>query len=165
MGIAVLFVTIVQVSNAILQAYGRPWIPVCNMLVGGIVKIAVNFILVSRPEININGAPVGTLLCYITVMSLNLYQIRKIAGLKYEFKDFILKPLVLGIVTGVVALALYNFIVTYVGNTIAVALSICVAGVCYLIVFILIKALNKNDMTMLPKGEKIIALLERFNLI
>ena len=165
MGIAVLFVTIVQVSNAILQAYGRPWIPVFNMLTGGIVKIAVNFILVSQPHININGAPIGTLLCYVTVMSLNLYQIKKVAGLKYEFKDFILKPFVLGIVTGGVAIIVYTLIAAYTGNSIAVILSIGAAGVCYLAAFILIKALNKNDMALLPKGDKIVAILERFKLI
>ncbi len=165
MGISVLFVTVVQVSNAILQAYNRPWVPVVNMLIGGIVKIGVNYVLVSRPEININGAPIGTLLCYITVMSLNLYQIKKITGLKFGIKDFIIKPLSLGIVTAAVAIYSYSFISSLCGNFISTLGAISIAAIIYVIFFLLIKALNRYDLSMLPKGDKITKVLERFKLI
>ena len=34
------------------------------MIAGGAVKIGVNWVLVANPEINIVGAPIGTLCCY-----------------------------------------------------------------------------------------------------
>ena len=35
-----------------------------RVIIGGIVKIAVNWFLVADPGINILGAPIGTLSCY-----------------------------------------------------------------------------------------------------
>lgn len=165
MGIATLFVTVVQVSNAILQAYSKPWIPVKNMFIGGVVKVVVNLILVSRPEININGAPVGTTLCYFTVMSLNIMAIRKYSGAKFSLSSFVLKPLILGIVTAVSAFYSYKVVVGILGNTIGVFGAIIVAGICYLLTMLLIKALSKDDVLLLPRGDRICNILERYKLI
>ncbi len=165
MGIAVLFVTVVQVSNAILQAYGKPWIPVIDMLIGGAVKIIVNFVLVSRPEININGAPIGTMLCYFTVMSLNIYRIKKLTGIKFGIINFIIKPLILGGITAVSAWFVYRLTVNLLGNTIATAVAICGAAIFYFTGVVLMKALSREEYMLLPKGEKILKILERCKLI
>ena len=60
LSIAIVFVSLLSVTSAILQAYGRPAIPMFNMLAGGVVRIAVNYVLVGMPEFNIDGAPIGT---------------------------------------------------------------------------------------------------------
>lgn len=165
MGIATLFVTVVQVSNAMLQAYSRPWIPVRNMLFGGIVKVVVNLILVSRPDININGAPIGTTLCYFTVMALNIISIKKYAGVKFGVTGFVLKPVILGIVTFASAFYSYKVFGGILGNTIGTFGSIAAAAICYVIVLLAIKALDKEDIKLLPKGNKILSILERYRLI
>lgn len=165
MGIATLFVTVVQVSNAMLQAYSRPWIPVRNMLIGGIVKVVVNLLLVSRPEININGAPIGTTLCYFTVMSLNIISIKKYTGIKFGITGFVVKPLILGIVTALSAFYSYKAFAIFAGNLISTAGAICVAVVCYGVCMLAIKAIDKDDVRLLPKGEKILKILERYKLI
>lgn len=165
MGIATLFVTMVQVSNAILQAYSKPWIPVKNMFIGGVVKVFVNLILVSRPEININGAPVGTTLCYFTVMTLNILSIKKYAKVKFGISGFIVKPLILGIVTALSAFYSYRILAVFLGNTMGVFASIILAGVCYLITLVVIKALSKDDILLLPKGGVICHIMEKYKLI
>ena len=60
LGVAVIFNSLVLLFNAFMQAHGDVTSPVINMFIGGIVKIAVNYVLVGIPEINIVGAPVGT---------------------------------------------------------------------------------------------------------
>ncbi len=166
MGIAVVFVTMVQVCNAILQAWGHVWLPVKNMFIGGAVKVIVNLLLVSRPEININGAPIGTLLCYMTVMSLNIYDLKRITGMKFEFTSFILKPVITAIVTAAGAILCHSFLSNYIGsNVVLVAASICVGGLCYLISLFAIKGLQEDDVALLPKGEKIGKILKKLHLI
>ena len=165
MGIATLFVTVVQVSNAILQAYGKAWIPVRNMFIGGVVKVVVNLVLVSRPEFNINGAPIGTTLCYFTVMTLNIMSIKKYSGVKLSISGFVVKPLILGIVTAVSAFYSYNVYEGFLGNTIGVFASILTAGICYLFVMLLIKSLSKDDILLLPKGNDICKILAKYKLI
>ena len=165
MGIATLFVTIVQVSNALLQAYNKPWIPVFNMMAGGAVKIIINLILVSRPEINIYGAPVGTTLCYMTVVILNIIALKRVSGVKFGFSGFIVKPAIIGAVTFVSAVLTYNLISSSLGETLSLCASIGVAAVLYLVSVLLIKALTKSEILLLPKGEVILNKLERFKLI
>jgi len=138
---------------------------VFNMLIGGIVKVVTNLILVSHREININGAPIGTMLCYITVMSLNIYRIKKITGIKFGIVRFILKPAVLAAATAVSAAFVYSLLGGYTGNTIATGIAICAAALCYLVSVIGLKALSKDEYLLLPKGNKILMLLERYKLI
>ena len=68
----------VLVTNSILQATGNVIVPVTNIVVAGVAKVIINNILVSNPAININGAPVGTTVCYFIYMFLNLIYIKKI---------------------------------------------------------------------------------------
>ena len=166
MGIAVVFVTMVQVCNAILQAWGHVWLPVKNMFIGGVVKVVVNLLLVSRPEININGAPIGTLLCYFTVMSLNIYDLKRITGMKFEFSSFILKPVITALATALGAILGHRFLSGYVNSSVVlVAFSIITGGIGYLVSLFAVKGLQEDDIALLPKGDKIGKILKKFHLI
>jgi len=166
MGLAVVMVSLVQVGNAILQANGKVWTPVINMAIGGAVKIGVNMLLVSIPEININGAPIGTLLCYTTVMALNLKDIKKVANIKYEFSDFVLRPLVSAIVMGFAAIVTYDFAERIAGsNLIGLGAAGIVAVLVYLAMMFMVKGIKREDVLLLPKGEGILRLFQKMRLM
>ena len=161
---AVFFVAMVTVTNAVLQASGKIWIPVITMSLGGVIKLVTNWILVGTPAINITGAPLGTCLCYGTISILNLVYIW-LKIVKYSPVKGFLKPLVAAAVMGVFAYFAYNPIVGILGGSfmmkgIALALTIGLSGLIYLLMLIAIKALPKEDILMLPKGEKISKLLK-----
>jgi len=166
MGIAVLFVTIVQVTNAVLQAWGYVWTPVFNMLLGGIVKVGLNLYLVSQPEINISGAPVGTLMCYITVMTLNIIALRRKTNIRLKFSEFILKPLFLGIVTAFTAYLSFDFLLKVISSeTICLFLSIAFTAVLYFVFLFLVRGISEDEILLIPKGEKILGILKKFHLM
>ena len=165
MGIAVLFLTLVQIVNALLQSWGRVWVPVVNMLAGGAVKILVNLILVSRPEINIMGAPIGTLLCYVTVAALNIIALIRYSGIKFDFIGFILKPLICVITMGIFTFGLQYALSGIMGEKIAMFASIAISAMIYLAAIIFTKTLGKEEILLLPKGEKLLSLMERCHLI
>ena len=77
LGIAVVFNSTVLLFNAIMQAHGDVTTPVVNMLIGGIVKVVVNYILVAIPSLNIIGAAIGTIVCYVTITALDLIAMRR----------------------------------------------------------------------------------------
>lgn len=165
MGISVVFATLVQVANAVLQAWGKVWIPVCNMLIGGIVKVGVNLFLVSIPEININGAPIGTLLCYLTVITLNLYAISRITGVKYEFMAFA-KPAVASGVMGLCALFTYNALFRLLdSNLLALGGAVVFSVMVYVVVLFAVKGMKEEDILLLPKGEALARLLKKVKLL
>lgn len=85
LAISIVFVSLLQITTSILQAYGRTVIPVVNMIVGGVIKVVINYNLVAIPEINIDGAPIGTMVCYCTVMLLNMFWIIKETKCKIQY--------------------------------------------------------------------------------
>lgn len=166
MGLAVACVTLVQTSNAILQAHGHVWRPVINMAIGGIIKIVTNLILVSNPEININGAPIGTFLCYFTVMALNMISIKKITGITYEISDFVIKPLLSVIVMGAATVICYDFIFRTTSNYIISLFSAIVfACIVYAVMIFFIRCIKKEDVMLLPKGDKVYNLFVRLHIM
>lgn len=166
MGISVLFVTIVQITNAIMQSWGNVWGPVFNMLAGGVVKVLLNLYLVSKPEININGAPIGTLMCYITVMVLNIIALKRNTKIKLGFTEFILKPLICAVVTAFTAYLSFDVLSGLLSSeTISLFLSIIITAIIYFMMLLLIKGITEEEIMLLPKGEKISQIMKKFKLI
>ncbi len=69
---AIYFVCLLSVSSAVLQATGHARVPMVAMLMGGIGKVAIGYILLGDPGVGIFGAPVGTVLCYVVALFVNL---------------------------------------------------------------------------------------------
>lgn len=165
LGIAAVFVALSSPTNSMLQAVGKVNVPVKLMLLGGFLKLAVNFVLVPVPSVNIQGAPYGTLLCYGLIVCISIPVLCRSAGITIRFQDVFLKPLFAGILCGVTAWTSYGLFFRLVGNTIATGLSILLAGIVYVVVLLLVRGVAKYDVLMLPKGEKIAKLLEKYRLI
>lgn len=164
LGYAIIFVSLVSLTNAILQATGHTVTPVIHMVFGGVVKIIVNYFLVGNPAVNIAGAPIGTILCYLSILVLNLISIKKIMNIKYNFVSLVLKPFVSVFVMAAVVLFVYN-ICSALGNTLATIVSICCGGISYFAVLIIVKGIDESDIMMLPKSGKILPVLKKYKLI
>jgi len=161
----IIFVCLVLVSNSVLQSMGQVWTPVIHMCIGGTVKVVVNYILVGNPEININGAPVGTVLCYLVTSMLNLISISKHLKPKYGF-DFIIKTILSSLVMGTVVYLIYSKINVLVngmsGMILALGISIITGVVLYFGLLIITKSIKRQDVEFMPKSEKILKLIGRF---
>ncbi len=156
-----IFVSVVMISNSILQSLGKVWLPVIHMCIGGAVKVIVNYILVGNIDININGAPVGTDCCYLVTAALNLISIHRYMKPNYGL-GFIVKSVASVAVMGVVAYFAYDFLVASLGSTISLVIAIFLAATVYFTLLILTRAIKKQDILAMPKSEKILKLLGRF---
>jgi len=85
--------TVVQATSGILQGLRKQRIPMYTLLAGVGLKILINYNFISVPEINIYGAPMGSLVCYGVSMLPNLYYVHKYAGIPYDPLNIFLKPL------------------------------------------------------------------------
>lgn len=161
---AIVFVSLVLVTNAILQATGNEMIPVINMVIGGVAKIIINYYLVSHREININGAPIGTTCCYVIILILNIIAIIKNLKVKLSFIELILKP---AIAAGAMAAVL--FFVTPaakgMGKMFAALLPVISGAVIYGLVLVLIKAIKEDDIALLPKAEALTRICKKLRII
>lgn len=157
----IIFLSLVMVSNSILQSIGKVWVPIIHMLVGAVVKILVNYILVGNPSINIMGAPIGTVLCYLVTASLNIISIKKY--LKPSLgAGSVVKICVSAAVMGVFAGGAYNFINDITDYKIALFVSIALAVVIYFGGLLLLKAIRKEDVDFMPGAEKINKIIGRY---
>ncbi len=165
LGIAVIFVSLITPINSMLQAVGRADVPVKLMLIGGSIKIVTNFILVSIPEINVKGAPVGTILCYIFLFIASMVILCKTIGMTPNIKATFLKPFISAAACGVTAILSYTLLKSLVGMRMSTVISIILAAIIYAICLLFLKTLTKDDIIMLPKGKKFVKILEKYGFI
>ncbi len=174
-GVSVCFLALAQPVTNMLQAVNRTDVPVKSMAIGAAVKILANFLLVSSPEINIQGAVVGSFLCNLVMVFYGLAVLKKETGLKYDIKGLLMKPLFCSVLSSVGAYAVNgicnHFLEGYsigsflTAGNISVVLAVVSAVIIYAVALLLTASLTKSDITMLPKGEKIAKVLEKYRLL
>jgi stage V sporulation protein B len=164
--LAIVFVSVVQVTNAILQAYGKMHIPVINMLIGCMVKIIANYYLVAIPSLNIDGAPLGTIACYFIIAALNIICIIKITGISFGLGEFVVKPVASAAGMGIIVVFMLNMLSDIGFGVKSSGLLAVVTGVIvYTVLVFLVGAVTKTDIEMLPMGKKAAIVLDRLHLL
>ncbi|MDE6107356.1 MAG: polysaccharide biosynthesis protein [Oscillospiraceae bacterium] len=162
LGIASIFVAIQLLFNSILQANGIVTLPVVAAILGGITKLVVNYVLVGNPNIMINGAPLGTLACFVLIDILELFVLRRAVRRPPSFlraagKPFIASVLMAGSAWGIYGLLAHRF---QLGNSISTVLAVF-AGVCvYAALVFALQAITAEDLSLMPKGDKIAKILK-----
>lgn len=159
LGIAAIFVCLVQVSNSVLQAYGYQNLPILVMVVCGLVKILVNYILVAIPSVNIHGAPIGTLCCFGLATVLDFILIHHIVPHAPNYFRLFFGPALATAVMGVVAWGVYHLLHLVAGNTVSVFGAILCAVAVYGFLVVYLKLLSRSELQLMPKGDKIADLL------
>lgn len=165
LGIAVIFVALIGPINSMLQAVGRADVPVKLMLIGGAVKIITNFILVSVPTINVKGAPIGTVLCYVFLFLTSMVILCKQINMVPSIRTTFLKPFAAAVLCAAAAIGSYTLLSNFISSKISTAISIIFAALIYAICLLIFRALTKDDINMLPKGKIFVKILEKYKLI
>ena len=159
LGFAVIVNAIVLMTNAVMQAHGHVTIPMVTLLVGGVIKLVVNYFLVGNPELNIVGAPIGTLVCYTAIMVMNLVAMAVVVKPTPNLLKVIWRPVLATAAMGAVAWMAYDVLSSAMSYAIACVLSIGAAGLVYLIFVLVLRIITRDDCDLLPKGEVIARLL------
>ena len=169
LGIATLFVCMMLVCNSILQAHGFVNLPVIVMLLGGLLKIFNNYNLVGMPSVGIYGAPFGNVLCFGLCMILDLIIISRVIPGRPSYVSVFAKPAAASALMGLGAWGVDGLAskvlgdaqgeLSRSGNLRAPAAAIGVAVIIYGVLVIVLRAISKDDLKLMPKGEKIAKLL------
>jgi stage V sporulation protein B len=165
LGFAVIFGGLAMPMTNLLQAIGKERIPVINMLIGAIIKIVLNYFLVGTQQVNIVGAAFSTLACYAFICVSDYIFLAKYTGVRPNMMATFVKPAIAAALCGLSAWAAYGLLGRVTSDTLSTLLSIGIAAVVYLIAVLLLRIITKNDVFMLPKGEKIAKVLEKFHWI
>ena len=166
LGIASIFVCLMLVTNSILQSYGRVSTPIVTMLIGGVVKIVLNYNLVAVPSINIHGAPIGTLVCFALTAILNLIAVARVTSFRLNYPGYFLRPLLAALAMAFTARGVYALAARFIvlGSErmtllLCVGLAILAAVLVYGVLVLVLQCIRREDLALLPKGDKLAQLL------
>ena len=165
MGAAAFFVCMLLMENAVLQASGKEKYTMITMIVGGLVKIAVNWILVARRPINIYGAPIGTLASYIAMCAINFLFMTASLERTPRLGRILFKGMFCSTVMGFAAWAIYGLAPRLIhvpgrlGMLLCMFLAMAAAVVVYLICVVATSAVTREDLELIPGGSKIATFL------
>ena len=147
LGIGVAFLCMSSTFFAILQAAGRPELPVKLMLAGVAVKFSGNILLVPVPELNISGAAASTLLCYAVICIPAAAEAIKLTGAgKNYIMEILLKICFCSVLCGGTALLAKNVLSQRLNGMILLIISIICGGIFYIISASLLGIITKNTL-------------------
>ena len=159
-GISIFLYSIVQLTNAIMQAHNHATVPVINMLLAGVMRLIIVYVLTGNPEIGLLGAPIGGILCYLCIGILNLFSMRRVISQTPAIGKNILRPLLPAALMGAVVFACHWAMDKITDSRLILCAVPVMAGVLvYVICAVFFKSITREDCLLLPKGEKIAKLL------
>jgi stage V sporulation protein B len=162
LSVGVVFLASIQTLTGVLQGVEKQFVPVINLFIGAICKAVITYFLTSIPSVNIKGAALGTVCAYIVATVLNFRAVMKYTGVSFEWRQTLLKPLLSAVVMGGGAFGSYHLFIIFLSNGFATLGAIVIGALFYFILLFTTKAVTDEELSMLPKGEKLAKLYRRF---
>jgi len=162
--LAIIFTVLDQTINGTLQGIGKAMVPAKALGCGVIVKLILNLILVPIPSIGTLGAAIGSLACHVVAFSIAFTVLRKNIKLDLTISKMIIKPIIATLIMGICSYCLYMLLQGVMAEKLATIISLCFAIIIYIILVFVFKILNKEDIHMIPHGNKIYKILEKMGI-
>ncbi len=161
MAFGVIFLSTVQTLTGVLQGLGKPMIPVRNLFVGAIVKVILTYTLTGVDSINIRGAAMGTVAAYIVASTLNIMAVKKYTGVRFDIVLTYVKPLLAAFTMSAAVWISYHALIGFLGNALSTAIAVLIGVIVYGSMLVVTKSIQKEELRVLPKGAKILNLIDR----
>ena len=164
--LTILFTMLAQTINGALQGMGKVMIPIIGLACGAFTKLILNLVLIPIPEIGVNGAIIGSVVCHIISFMISFVILNKHIKINFNYVKCIIKPIIATIIMVICSWFVYINLGASIPNTISIILglnaqkiatilSIVTAIVIYGICLIILKVFTKEEVYMLPCGEKL----------
>ncbi len=187
LGVASVAVCFMLVCNSILQAHQLVALPMATTVVGCALKLVVGYVLIGDPDIGIKGGAVSTVVCFWLIAVLDLFIIRRTLPRSLSLARVFVKPVGAAAAMGLSAWAIHGlayqlmvklglflamgedekplldeagrFILGRTGVALSVAAAIGVAVIVYFVLVVVTRAISKEDLALIPKGERLAKIL------
>ena len=187
LGIASVAVCFMLVCNSVLQAYRMVTLPMVTTVIGSALKLVVAYFLIGNEDIGIKGGAISTVICFWLIALLDLFIIKRTLPQSLSLGRVFVKPAAASAAMGLTAWAIHGLIWTLLtklnlfvalgedekplldglgravlsrtGTALAVFAAIGVAVIVYFALILVTRAISKEDLALLPKGDKIARIL------
>lgn len=162
--LTILFTVLAQTINGALQGLGKVMVPAIAFSIGVVVKLILNITLIPIPSIGVNGAVIGTIACNVIACIIGFSVLKKNMDIKFQFSKYIIKPTIATLMMSVCSYAIYLVLASIISAKIATIISIALAVIIYILAIIALKIFTKEEIFMIPYGQKIYTILEKFGI-
>ncbi len=153
--IGVIFLSLVQSMTGVIQGMGKPNVPVFNLFIGFVLKVASLLALMNIPQVNIQGAAVSTVVCYAFAgIADTIYVIRR-AKLRLGLVDVLLKPVLSSGVMGFVVFMIYSFMQEMEHQVLPTLAAVAVGVFAYGVMAIYFRFFSRGELAYIPGGQRI----------
>lgn len=187
LGVASIAVCFMLVSNSILQAHQMVALPMATTVIGCALKLAVGYVLIGNPDIGVRGGAISTVACFWLIALLDLFIIKRALPRSLSMARVFVKPVGAAAAMGLSAWAVNGLaykalvglklflavdedgkqmftesgaaILSRTGVTLSVFAAIGVAVIVYFALVLVTRAISKEDLALIPKGEKLARIL------
>ena len=165
LGISVFLSCMITASNSVLHAYREVRKPIYSTLTGVLAKGITAYILIGIPSIGLWGAPISSFFCNAVIVLLNMYFVSKFCD-QIDIKLLFLYPTLLSLLSVGMAYGEHLLLCYKYGeNAITTLIPMATAALLYLVLGCLFGLICEEDISALPLGKKICALLEKLHLL
>ena len=159
--LTIIFTVLAQTINGALQGIGKVMVPATALGCGMLAKLILNLVLVPLPAFGAVGAAIGSVVCHIISFTIGFTVLRKNMKMDLTFSKFILKPALATAMMGICSYFSYTVLSGIIAEKMATIIALAIAVIIYLLAVMVLGILSKEDIYMIPYGQKIYAFLEK----
>lgn len=138
-----------QVTTGILQGMGHTALPLINMGIAAIVKVALNWNLVAIPSLGILGAGWATNADFGVAAMLNLFFVYRYSQFTITISSLI-KIIIATAVMGITLYAANEYLIQHMSALLAICADISIAIFVYGVILLLVGELTEQDILRIP---------------
>ncbi|MBE6767339.1 MAG: polysaccharide biosynthesis protein [Ruminococcaceae bacterium] len=162
--VPLIFLALTCIINGGLYGLGEVRLPAASLAVGAVIKLALNWLLIREPSINVYGAVISSIVCDAVVFLLVFNALRHRLPLQLRLWKHLLKPLLCSGVMGAAVFGTHRLLCSVAGNAVATVAGVAVGVAVYAALLLFTHVFTKEEMAALPMGQKIVRLLQRLHI-
>ena len=159
----IIFTILAQTINGILQGFGKVRVPVIALGVGVIAKVIANVVLMPIDGIYENGAAIGSVLCHLISFIIVYVVLIKTTKLNFSLFKLAIKPCIATTIMSAVSYGAYILVKGFLPIRISTIITILIAVIVFVFSILILKVFSKEEIEMLPKGEKVYNTLKKMH--
>ena len=158
---SIIFVVLIQTINGALQGLGRVNVPVIAFGISAIIKLLFNILLL--PIMGVKGAIASSIISHIITFAICFASLKRNLEISFRIDKFLIKPIIASLIMMLSSYLIYIELYKYISEKFLLIISLVIGMLIYIISIFLLKILSKEEIFMIPYGQKLYRIAEKRN--
>lgn len=165
LSISVIFLMIMQSLTAVLQGIGKVNLPIRNIIIGGIIKLVLTYLLMGIEHIALYGSAISTVVFYLIASLLDFIAVKKYTSIEIDKMKFIIKPFIASIIMFLIVISAKYIILSSLNNILSIIIAIIIGVFIYFVLIFKFVGIEEKYLRILPNSDRIIKILKKIKFL